>query len=115
MEKRSESVKDGEIVDTAISSPSESATDEALEENCTTIPTASNRLQKFANKLDLIAGFEARGIERVPESMRKRKPAARDYLQMLAIWFSANCTANALTVGILGPVAYGLGLTDAML
>jgi hypothetical protein len=25
-----------------------------------------------------------------------------------------NCTANQMTLGVLGPVAYGLGLTDAI-
>lgn len=30
-------------------------------------------------------------------------------------WFSMNCTANQLTLGVLGPVSYGLGLTDSIL
>lgn len=25
-----------------------------------------------------------------------------------------NCTANQMTLGVLGPVAYGLGLTDSI-
>lgn len=30
-------------------------------------------------------------------------------------WFAMNCTANQMTLGVLGPVTYGLGLTDAIL
>ncbi|KAH8650936.1 permease for cytosine/purines, uracil, thiamine, allantoin-domain-containing protein [Tricladium varicosporioides] len=79
------------------------------------IPHPTSKLQRFANRLEAIAGIEARGIERVPESERERKYAAKDYLYMAMIWFSANCTANNLTVGILGPIAYGLGFVDAMI
>lgn len=80
-----------------------------------TLSPGANRLQRFANKLDVIAGFESRGIERVPESMRRGEPAVWDYMQMAVIWFSANCTANNMTVGILGPVTFGLGIKDAMM
>jgi purine-cytosine permease-like protein len=38
----------------------------------------------------------------------------KDYLQMFTIWFSMNCTANQMTLGVLGPVAYGLGLKDSI-
>lgn len=79
------------------------------------IPTPTSKLQRLANRLETIAGIEARGIERVPESERERKYAAKDYLYMAMIWFSANCTANNMTVGILGPIAYGLGFVDAMM
>lgn len=79
------------------------------------IPTPTNKLQRFANRLEAFAGIEARGIERVPESERERKYVVKDYLYMAMIWFSANCTANQLTVGILGPVAYSLGFVDAMM
>ncbi|CZR55572.1 related to nucleoside transporter [Phialocephala subalpina] len=54
------------------------------------IPTPTNTLQRLANRLETIAGIEARGIERVPESERERKYAAKDYLYMAMIWFSAN-------------------------
>jgi hypothetical protein len=79
------------------------------------IPKPTSKLQRLANRLEAIVGIEARGIERVPESERERKYAAKDYLYMAMIWFSANCTANNMTVGILGPIAYGLGFVDAML
>ncbi|KAI1384264.1 putative vitamin B6 transporter [Hypoxylon trugodes] len=79
------------------------------------IADPTNRLEKLANRFDKIFGVEARGIQHVPESMRTGKPTVRDYVRMWSIWFSANCTAVQFTAGILGPVTYGLGFTDAML
>lgn len=74
-----------------------------------------NKLQRWANKLDATVGMEARGIERVPESLREpTKPSASLYANMFLIWLAMNCTANQMTVGILGPVAYGLNLTDSI-
>ncbi|KAI0002649.1 FAD/NAD(P)-binding domain-containing protein [Xylariaceae sp. FL0662B] len=78
-----------------------------------TLPT-QNKLQRWFNRLDEKTGLESRGIERVPESQRHPKVTAGGYVQMFIIWFSINCTANNMTVGILGPVAYGLSLTDAI-
>ncbi|KAI1080819.1 permease for cytosine/purines, uracil, thiamine, allantoin-domain-containing protein [Whalleya microplaca] len=78
-----------------------------------TSPTG-NKLQQWFNRLDEKTGLEARGIERVPESLRHPRVTSGSYVQMFLIWFSINCTANNMTVGILGPVAYGLGLTDAI-
>lgn len=75
---------------------------------------AENVLQRWANKLDNIVGIEARGIGRVTEDLRERQVTARDYIHMFTIWFSMNCTANQMTLGILGPVAYGLGLADSI-
>ncbi|RDW62428.1 hypothetical protein BP6252_11861 [Coleophoma cylindrospora] len=97
------------------SPPSSLRAEEENGEVISTTPEALNLLQRYANKLDAIVGLEARGIERVPDELRRRKPAVWDYFQMGIIWFSANCTANNMTVGILGPLAYGLGLKDAML
>lgn len=75
----------------------------------------TTKLQRWANRLDATAGVEARGIERVPEELRDRKVTAGDYVHMFTIWFAMNCTANQMTLGILGPYAYGLGFTDAIL
>ncbi|KAK5120747.1 hypothetical protein LTR85_006105 [Meristemomyces frigidus] len=84
-----------------------------VEEQLTTVGPA-NKLQGWANRLDTLMGVEARGIERVPESARQRKVTVNDYFQMFIIWFAINCTANNMTVGILGPVSYGLGFKDAI-
>jgi hypothetical protein len=100
--------------DTAPSSGSNIQLGTAEDVDLAAIPKPTSKLQRFANRLEAV-GIEARGIERVPESERERKYAAKDYLYMAMIWFSANCTANNMTVGILGPIAYGLGFVDAML
>jgi hypothetical protein len=71
--------------------------------------------QKFSNWMETRANVEARGIERVPESMRQRKVSTKDLFQIGIVWFSANCTANNMTVGVLGPIEFDLGLKDAML
>ncbi|KAH8892671.1 hypothetical protein GQ53DRAFT_862264 [Thozetella sp. PMI_491] len=71
-------------------------------------------LQRWFTRLDNIPGLEARGIERVTEDLRHPKPTTGSYLQMFIIWFAVNCTANNMTVGILGPAAYGLGFKDAI-
>jgi hypothetical protein len=98
------------------SSPSSSSVQEGMVTDAKTATAiqAENAMQRWANRIDRIAGVEARGIARVPEDMRERPVAIRDYLHMFTIWFSMNCTANQMTLGILGPVAYGLSLTDSI-
>ena len=59
--------------------------------------------------------LEARGIERVPETERLRMLGASNYMQMTLLWFSTNITANNMAVGMLGPLDYSLGFTDAAL
>lgn len=73
------------------------------------------RLPAWLEVLNKLPGMETRGIERVTEEMRDPKVTARSYVQMFLIWFSINCAANNMTVGILGPVAFGLGFKDAIL
>lgn len=73
------------------------------------------QLHRWLNKLDRIPGLETRGIERVPEDYRHRKVTTASYVQMFLIWFSINASANNITLGILGPVAYGLGFHDAIM
>ncbi|KAF2661505.1 hypothetical protein K491DRAFT_586896 [Lophiostoma macrostomum CBS 122681] len=87
--------------------------DATIEELGISEPT--NALQRFANRLDALAGVEARGIDRVSPELRERPMAVKDYVHMFTIWFAMNCTANQMTLGVLGPLAYGLGLTDAIL
>ncbi|CAK7221831.1 Vitamin B6 transporter [Sporothrix curviconia] len=65
-------------------------------------------------RLEKKLGFEARGIERVPEALRDRQATFADYAQMSVIWFSSNITANNIMVGLLGPLLFGVGLVDAM-
>lgn len=65
-------------------------------------------------KIESLAGLEARGIERVPEYERQ-EPSTAAYIQIALIWFSANLTANNLALGLLGPLVYDLSFTDAAL
>ena len=46
------------------------------------ITEPANRLERWANKLDALAGMEARGIDRIPEELRERPLTTKDYLQM---------------------------------
>ncbi|KAH8676223.1 permease for cytosine/purines, uracil, thiamine, allantoin-domain-containing protein [Xylariales sp. PMI_506] len=80
----------------------------------TELSKQQNKLQQWFSKLDDKGGLESRGIERVPEELRHPKVTTGSYVQMFLIWFSINCTANNMTLGILGPVVYGLGFTDAI-
>lgn len=80
----------------------------------TDIP-APNVAQRYINKLEAMAGMESRGIERVTEEERATRTELIDYIQMSLIWFSSNITANNLTVGLLGPLVFGVGLKDSML
>lgn len=71
--------------------------------------------QKWMNKLENIPGLEARGIERVPEELRYPQATPASYIQMFLMWFAINCSANNMTLGILGPVAFSLGFNDAIM
>lgn len=104
--------QDEKHIGDATTSPSPSSVEEGHID--ATEIQAENGLQRWANRIDKLAGVEARGIGRVPEDVRDRPVTAADYIHMFTIWFSMNCTANQMTLGILGPVAYGLGMTDAI-
>ncbi len=75
---------------------------------------AEGRIARWNNRIESIAGFEARGITRVqPE---ERHPASTvAMMQMALLWFSMNIVANNLAVGLLGPLVYELGFTDSAL
>jgi len=77
------------------------------------LPT--NRFQKWSVQLETMLGMEARGIQRVPEELRRGKTGTADYIQMCLIWFSANVTANNTLLGLLGPLLFDVGLKDGMI
>jgi len=63
-------------------------------------------------KIESLAGLEARGITRVlPEE--RHAGSLLGYMQIAALWFSANITANNLAVGLLGPLVFNLGFVDS--
>ena len=74
-----------------------------------------NTTQRWVDKVESLAGIEARGIERVPESIKAETATTGDYVQMCLVWLSANLTANNMMIGMLGPLNFGLGLRDSML
>ena len=78
-----------------------------------TLPTPS-KFVKWNSKIESFAGLEARGIDRVLPSERQEASTSA-YMQMALLWFSANVTANNLTVGILGPLVYKLSFLDSAL
>ncbi|RDA94939.1 hypothetical protein CP533_0156 [Ophiocordyceps camponoti-saundersi (nom. inval.)] len=74
----------------------------------------SNRLRDINNRIECLAGFEARGIARVPPDER-RPPSLADDLQVAIMWFSANISINNLAAALLGPLLLGLGFVDCVL
>ena len=75
---------------------------------------AEGRIARWNNRIESLAGFEARGITRVqPE---ERHPASTvAMMQMALLWFSMDIVANNLAVGLLGPLVYELGFGDSAL
>jgi hypothetical protein len=69
---------------------------------------------KWNDKIESLAGLEARGITPVLPSERQEESLNGDF-QMAFLWFSANITANNLAVGFLGPLVYQLGFVDSAL
>jgi hypothetical protein len=65
-------------------------------------------------KIESLAGFEARGIDRVPSDER-HEATIGSLIQMSLIWFSANLTINNLALGLLGPLVYELSFVDSAL
>ncbi len=69
-------------------------------------------IARWNAKIESLAGLEARGITRVlPEE--RHAGSLLGYLQIAALWFSANITANNLAVGLLGPLVFNLGFVDS--
>lgn len=78
------------------------------------VPGSQNPLQRWVVHWEQKFGTEARGIERVPEDRRGTKISLMDYWQMGFVWFSSNCTALSIAIGLLGPKVFGLGLNDGL-
>ena len=64
-------------------------------------------------RIEGLAGFESRGLARVPPSERQA-PSKMALLQMLLLWFSANLTINNLSVTLTGPLVFSLGFVDCV-
>ena len=77
------------------------------------VPVPS-RLARWNNKIEGLAGLEARGIARVPPEER-HQGSVLGYAQMTMLWFSTNVTANNVAVGLLGPLVFDLGFVDCVM
>jgi hypothetical protein len=77
------------------------------------IPTP-NKLRQLNARIEGLSGFEARGITRVPPEERN-EPSLWDNVSVALLWFSANISVNNLTVGMFGPILFGLGFRDSAL
>ncbi|RMJ10398.1 hypothetical protein CDV36_009975 [Fusarium kuroshium] len=76
--------------------------------------TSMSSLKKINNRIEGLAGLEARGIDRVLPSERQAPSHAAD-LQVAVLWFSANLSLNNLATGLFGPMVFGLGFLDSAL
>ena len=86
-----------EVKSSSLDDPENGAVDEIGEVDAMAIPSfmVKNRWQRLANKWERSSGAEARGIERVDDSLRTGFNTASDYFHMTTIWFSVNLTVIA--------------------
>jgi hypothetical protein len=77
-------------------------------------PRIAAYVKRFENQL-VEYNLEARGIERVQQHERMKNLSWVSYLQAFLLWVSINLAANNITLGMLGPVVYGLSFLDSAL
>ena len=101
---------DGETSPVATNSPS---IDGNLHNSAPTLVFFKGKLSEWNEKVEGLAGLEARGITRVlPEEKHGGGP--RGHMQMFLLWFSINLVANNIITGFFGPLVFGLGWTDSI-
>ncbi|KAL2267967.1 hypothetical protein VTJ83DRAFT_5244 [Remersonia thermophila] len=79
-----------------------------------TKPNLLHFLRRVNDGIESLAGFEARGITRVPPEERMPPSRLAD-LQVFLLWFGANISANNMTTGLFGPLIFGLGFKDSVI
>ena len=94
------------------SSPTSDSSDASSHAATTPTLPVPSKLRKINARIEGLAGFEARGIARVPVEERQ-KPSLSADLQVFLLWLSANVSLNNLGAGLLGPLVFNLGFTDA--
>ena len=72
------------------------------------------KLGEWNDKVEGLAGLEARGITRVLPG-EKHGGGIRGHVQMFLLWFSLNLVANNIITGFFGPLVFGLGWKDSVL
>lgn len=81
-------------------------------------PSGTGRINSYIGAFEkrlLQYNLEARGIQRVHEDERMPKLSWLSYVQACLLWVSINLAANNITLGMLGPVVFGLSFRDASL
>jgi hypothetical protein len=81
----------------------ESSTSYGSVHDATAIPDdlVVNRWQRYANNFVKFTGAEARGVERIDESLRTTKMTLGEYYNMASVWFSVNLTVSPICPRVL--------------
>ena len=105
------------MIEPAVISPESTSTEKQIhssEQSVVSPIPVPGRLARWNNRIEGLAGLEARGIARVPPDERQQG-SILGYAQMFMLWFSANVTANNLAIGLLGPLVFDLGFVDCVM
>ncbi|KAI9736270.1 MAG: hypothetical protein M1834_001156 [Cirrosporium novae-zelandiae] len=100
---------ENDAAQTAANIPSQDSIDSAASDS-----KPLKAFSKWNVRIESLLSLEARGIERVAPNERHSVSTSR-YVQMTLLWFSANVTANNLSLAFLGPIVYKLSFVDAAL
>ena len=79
-----------------------------------TLVLLKGKLGEWNEKIEGLAGLEARGITRVLPG-EKHGGGTRGHMQMFLLWFSLNLVGNNIITGFFGPLVFGLGWKDSVL
>ena len=71
------------------------------------------RVARWNEKIESLAGLEARGITRVLPG-EKHNGGIRGYVQMFLLWFGINIVVLNIITGLLGPLIFALGWKDCV-
>lgn len=73
-----------------------------------------SKRQSLVERLEVLFGFENRGITRVLPEERQQPSLASD-VQIVVLWFGANISCNNIIVGLYGPLLFQLGFLDSVM
>jgi hypothetical protein len=75
--------------------------------------TPQNKFLAWLYRIEILLGFEARGIHRVKEQDQTEKTTL-NFWQIVMMWFSINAAAQNITLGSIGQSVFELGFVDAI-
>jgi hypothetical protein len=76
-----------------------------------TVP--QNKFLAWIHRVEVLLGFEARGIHRVKEQDQTEN-STLNFWQIVMMWFSINAAAQNITLGSIGLSVFELGFVDAV-